>query len=383
MSLKTGASQHIKNGENRLVIPADFPFSSLKWSDAVKVNVLNLEKCSAGKLSDTSGEILPDKTYFVSDWIPAAKGNSFTYPAGEDRCICCYDASQKFISGDLDTGWTGQVTKAVTGRNTAYLRISYKTASFDVWNPMICAGKEYYSEYVQPGITIPWLERNPLKGKSMGVLGDSICALHKSYINAVAYQNNMDFIRWGNNDGISDNQSVWGSPITPHTIPGEPESFLKRFEALIQPGGAWEKKGYQYLVIHGGTNDARLNIPLGTMTEDQDFSGDLDTFTYYGALESLFRQAQTKFIGCKIVFVTTYKIQHLQNLVDYMQAAKRVCLKYSVPVLDFFNLSGLNMGLADVWQTYWSDNTHLNEWGHLYLVPAAQAFLKNYGAFSG
>ena len=369
--------------EKTLNPPLDNLLLPWKLSDAVLINVLDLEKCSIGKLSNVIGEVIPDKTYLTTDWIPVAKGKVLTYPAGEDRCICCFDASKKFISGKLDTGWTGQLTQTVTCKNAAFLRVSYKTASFDVWNPMICVGKEYYSEYAQPGITIPWLEQNPLKGKSMGVLGDSICALHKSYINAVAYQNNMNFIRWGNNDGISDNQSVWGSPITPHNIPGEPQSFLTRFESLIAHGGAWEDKKYQYLVIHGGTNDARLNIPLGEITADNDFSGELDTSTYYGALESLFRQAQTKFIGCKIAFVTTYKIQHLPNLADYMNAVKQVCLKYSIPVLDFFNNSCLNMGITDVWQTYWNDDTHLNEWGHLYLVPAAQAFFKNYGAFSG
>lgn len=327
----------------------------------VRINVLNLKECADGILVG-NGSVGDNSNYFVSGWIPVSAGEVYTLPNSAERFVCYYDISKNFIQYlNAHAQEITTITVPGTPGTARYMRVSFDKASFDVWNPMVCKDAYYYSEYSPYGTEIPWLERNPLKGKKLAVLGDSICALHKSYINIVAYQNNMDF------DRTEHNQSVWGSPLAAHHHADKPKSFLERFGQL--------RDSTDYLVIHGGVNDCGMNIPLGAVTAENNFSGAYDGYTFCGGLEILLRNSQSRYPYARIIFVTNYKLLNMPKLGEYMDAAKQVCSKFSVPVLDLYNNSGFNMGIDAIRKRYFSDDTHLNEWGHLRLADITEKFL--------
>ena len=335
-----------------------------KVADVI-TNYLDLRKCTQERLSHIDGTVTDDSDYFTSPYIEFPQDELFICPLGENRCICFYDADKQFLSAQTTSGWSDQHDTTAMPDDAKYLRVSYSTSGFDVWNPMLVNGSVYPDKYITPDrTTLSWLDSSPLQGKKLAVLGDSICALHKSYINTVAYQNNMDF------DRAVHNQSVWGSPIARHTYTDKPESFLERFHAL--------RDEIDYLVIHGGANDGFLGIPIGDLTALDDFSGNVDEYTFCGALESLFRQAQAKYSDAIIIFVLTYKLLNIPNQADYISAARRVCDKYSVPVLDLYGCSGINIGIPAMQKKYFMDDTHFNAWGHLRIAGMVERFLLDY-----
>ncbi len=331
----------------------------------VITNYLDLCKCTPERLSHVDGTVTDDADYFTSPYIEFPRGEMFSCPLGENRCVCFYDDNKQFLSSQTTSGWSDQHDITAMPDGAKYLRVSYSTSGFDVWNPMLVNGSVYPDKYIKPtGTTLSWLDSNPLQGKKLAVLGDSICALHKSYINTVAYQNNMDF------DRAAHNQSVWGSPVARHTYADKPESFVERFSLL--------RDDVDYLVIHGGANDGFLGIPIGDVTAMDDFTGNVDEYTFCGALESLFRQAQAKYSDAIIIFVLTYKLLNIPHQADYISAARRVCDKYSVPVLDLYGCSGINIGIPAMREKYFMDDTHYNGWGHLRIADMVERFLLDY-----
>ena len=325
-------------------------------------NKLNLDNITAGKLSPDDGTVTDDNGYMVSAYIGIPAGLKFVCPQGQDRCICYYDSQKQYLSSDAVTGWQDDTYTGNMPEGAAYLRVSYKLEGFAVW-PMLCIGTTYPDKYVPYGDTVTWLNQNPLKDKKLAVLGDSLSAWYKSAVSNAGYFNGMDY------DRAVHNQSVWGSPVARHNIEDAPASFVERFSLL--------RDTTDYLVIQGGVNDCGLNIPIGLMTAWNDFTSTLNEYTFIGALESLFRQAQAKYPNAKILFFTSVKILHMPKLGDYMDAAKLVCNKYSVPVLDLYNCSGLNQGIPAVKSKYFDDDTHPNDWGHLLLTKTVYQFLQN------
>ena len=103
------------------------------------------------------------------------------------------------------------------------------------------------------------------------------------------------------------------------------------------------------ICFEGGINDYWVDAPLGSYTES-DYSSTLDTTTICGALESIFRQAKSKWVGKPICFVITHKIKstvYVQNSqgytwMDVHDKLVGICKKYAIPYYDAFENSGLN-----------------------------------------
>lgn len=99
------------------------------------------------------------------------------------------------------------------------------------------------------------------------------------------------------------------------------------------------------IIIAGGTNDFRHNVPLGT---DSDTASQFET-SFYGAMEYLLQNIISNHIGAKIVFVTpfhqwqdTVANSAGHKLTDYIGAIKTVCERYGVDVIDGYAKSGIN-----------------------------------------
>lgn len=138
-----------------------------------------------------------------------------------------------------------------------------------------------------------------------------------------------------------------------------------------------------YIIVQGGVNDTWLSskVPLGEMSSG--YATSLNEGTFCGALESIFKKAQTQWIGKKIGFLTTHKIPSAPSLGNYMDKTKEICKKWSVPYLDLHNLSTLNYAIAEVKSNLSyktadhpnGDGTHPNVKGYEVLTPKIESWL--------
>ena len=143
-----------------------------------------------------------------------------------------------------------------------------------------------------------------------------------------------------------------------------------------------------YIIFEGGYNDWLLWTQIGALTDTM--SGDLDDTKFYGALESICRQALAKWENGKIGFIITHKINDAwrtqkqegvtyPTLDGYYQAIKDVCEKYSIPYLDLSKVSRLNTELQNYKKyTYNSDGVHPTKDGYqIFYVDTIARWMEN------
>ena len=138
-----------------------------------------------------------------------------------------------------------------------------------------------------------------------------------------------------------------------------------------------------YIIIQGGVNDTWLSskVSLGEMSSG--YTASLNEGTFCGALESIFKKAQMQWIGKRIGFLTTHKIPSAPSLGNYMDKAREICKKWSVPYLDLHNLSTLNYAIAEVKSNLSyktadhpnGDGTHPNIKGYEVITPKIESWL--------
>lgn len=145
-----------------------------------------------------------------------------------------------------------------------------------------------------------------------------------------------------------------------------------------------EHSDADYVILQGGVNDCWGKVPLGEITKN--YNKELDTSTFCGAMEQLLKDAILKWKGKKIGFICTYKVHDADTILNsgdimwdfksYMDKAKEICNKWSVPYCDLYNDSGLCLKLDDIANTYSDGGTHVNELGYRIIFPKIDAWLK-------
>ena len=143
------------------------------------------------------------------------------------------------------------------------------------------------------------------------------------------------------------------------------------------------------ITIYMGTNDYGHETPMGTINDTEDIS-------FYGALNVIIPGIQKAHPDAQLVWITpthrygfgTSKIlgtaftyDYIPNgqgyaLDDYVSAIKDACRKYSVPVIDLFNLSGMDPSFSEVRSTYMPDGLHPNAAGHEKIAAIIAKYLK-------
>lgn len=140
-----------------------------------------------------------------------------------------------------------------------------------------------------------------------------------------------------------------------------------------------------YIIVEGGVNDAYNTdtCPIGEITED--YTNNFNVNTFSGALEKLFYDCQNNpnWINKKICFIVTFKVPSAgslkgQTFYNYMQRAKEICKKWSIPYIDLFNTSILNYYIeSNVTNYSGGDGLHPNENGYRLITSQINNFLKS------
>ncbi len=137
---------------------------------------------------------------------------------------------------------------------------------------------------------------------------------------------------------------------------------------------------YDYVILHGGVNDAWDNAPVGSMTEGYD--GTFDVTTFAGGLENLFQYARkaypTAIFGYIINFqIPTSTIGSLSDMSAYFDVARDICDKWGIPYLDLYNDEDFNNNVLQVHlKTNLPDGIHPNSAGYNLLAPVIGDWMK-------
>lgn len=227
--------------------------------------------------------------------------------------------------------------------------------------------------------------KSPLWGKKLVVNGDSICegtVNGGGYAKIIGDMYNMTV----QNIGIS------GGTITADTYMSNgttPRHWVCRTIENMDSDA-------DYVLLEGGVNDASVGVNLGEITQKNRYNRALDDTTFYGAFESMLKQATLRFAGKKIAYIAVHKMTDGFNSTgdestNLYHAAKKCCEKWGVPFIDL-NVSvpplayfGEDSGLKSLCDSYTKpdangkgDGWHPNVLGYeTYYVPKIVSFLES------
>ena len=212
---------------------------------------------------------------------------------------------------------------------------------------------------------------NILSNKKMGGLGDSLIkgsTIGNTYttLYQIAQNNNMEYVNYGINGNPISNPSNYNE--------GNNQGMCVRYTEM--------DNDLDYVVILGGANDKRLNVPIGN-------NNDNVVTTFKGALNILIQGLLTKYPTKKILFMTNYnRTQDANDLglhdIDYVDAMIEMCGLYGIPCFDNYRKCGISWKTNI--QTSWCDegvylggtiNRHLSPAGYEFLIPVYESILKS------
>ena len=375
--------------------------------------VMNLFDKSAATpnsvLNGSTGTVSAMNGFYVSDYIEVEVGKSYSFLTSHEGLgeamatrLTVYDSNKEYngyITGTLTSSGTVTVSISTDKVGVTVYRddikyVRFTTGSRELDRTMFVLGDTYPNEYYEFGKTylnqditlqdshisqLPPV-RSPLAGKKIAYNGDSICEsrtdITSSMYNGGAYAQIISDLT-----GCTfENRGKSGAVLASTTPDG---ASIRHICNDVENMAA----DADLICFEGGINDYWNGVPLGEFSES-DFTGELDTTTLTGALESTFRQAINKWVGKPICFIIVHKITgtaHQENSAGYTFAEARermiaVCEKYSIPYYDAYAESGLNPYMPIHNSTYMvnADGCNPNEDGYRkYYVPQLIALFES------
>ena len=206
-----------------------------------------------------------------------------------------------------------------------------------------------------------------LKGKTLVAIGDSLFEgnlLGKPYtwVNKMATVHGMYVYNYGKN----------GNTLAKQERETANAPMCERYEKMHPEA--------DYVVVLGGANDKRLDVPIGE-------NDSTDPTTFKGALRQMILGLTAKYPKAKILFMTNYNRWPSKNAlglsdIDYVDAMLEICALYAIPCFDNYRQSGISFQNPN--QLAWMDeglalgrpeNHHFTGEAYDWLLPKYAALL--------
>lgn len=217
----------------------------------------------------------------------------------------CYNASNSVVSsGNIQSTNNGyrllevDLSDEVT---TVELKIrNYGTSSIFIKDVYFGTSKysnklkelqSYIDEVIKKSTSL-----NKLYSKNITCFGDSITYGAEnndiSYVNKIANRNNMQIYK----------RAVSGATFVKHN---DRSCIMEQVQNFINEG----KSNLDYIILSGGYNDSQRSVSsqIGTINE-MDYSGNYDTTTFLGAVETCIYKLIKAYPEAKILGVIVYKV---------------------------------------------------------------------------
>ena len=323
---------------------------------------------TGGYLDKSTGDFVSISGLFETGYIECEDNDTFTFYNGSgyfssigSRQFCIYNDQKQYIAGDAQNF----PTITISNQDAKYFRIAVKDSENDN-HIMIVKNDTSIHEYVPYGnTTTPGLAddvealEQPCKGKKVVLLGDSIvtCNGNSSMKGWQYYLGQLGF-------STITNKAHSGACMAYHSE--------RQYEDVATTVDSVDFSTYDLVIIHAGVNDyhATSASPIGSLVNSVTAT-DFTKTDFIGAIQYIITKILTSKPGIKIALFTPLKENNFTNtnsqskvLKDYADAIKTVADYYSIPVLDYYSMSGLNrMNFS----TYLSDGTHPNEAGYKFI----------------
>lgn len=170
---------------------------------------------------------------------------------------------------------------------------------------------------------------NVLEGKTLVAIGDSLFAGNrlgneKTWVNLLGKKYHMRVFNFGENENTV-------------AVPGcetEHIPMCMRYQDV--------PKDADYVVILGGANDKRLNVPIGELT-----MGNRTCTSFVGALNTLLAGVTERCPRARILLMTNYNRRPQPNRlglsdIDYVDAMLKVAALWSLPCFDNYRNCGVS-----------------------------------------
>lgn len=198
---------------------------------------------------------------------------------------------------------------------------------------------------------------NPLYKKNVLTVGDSICAAGRDI--AVGGLKGWASSIYQEYDANVTNSGLSGAAFS-ETRYKKGDYQYPNAQISNQIGQHAGTTAFEYILIHGGINDAWDNVAVGTMST----SFDPDTFditTFAGGMEmaiytAVKDQGNTAALGYMINFAAPYH-SNAEDWGDYIPTAKAICAKWGIEYIDIYEME------FDT-RLYTADYIHPNEAGY-------------------
>lgn len=183
------------------------------------------------------------------------------------------------------------------------------------------------SYYTLPAVKNLYASPDYLSGKSMYCDGDSVAFgtgtntfgnAYFSYCHYIAQKYNMTM----------QNNAVSGTTLAKHKDRTK-DSNKSILERVTEMSG-----NYDIILLEGGFNDLFQKIKIGTVTPDDDRSGNYDEYTTAGALESICYFLQENYSDSIKLFVLCHKLCNKESQSEYWNVIKQILKKWEIDYID-------------------------------------------------
>ena len=198
-------------------------------------------------------------------------------------------------------------------------------------------------------------------------VGDSICEASNDGRNGWARR----IIKWNSMRGVNAGKSA----ASVSTARGD-NTIINQLKGQYK-----NRLQFDFVILHGGVNDAWENTPIGVMTEG--FNDNYDVSTFAGGLEATIKYAKETFTNAKLGYIINFRqplataYGKLSNMGEYVDMTKQICDKWGVPYLDLYNDEVLNNELLKTnTREFVPDAVHPNTAGYDIISPFINDWMK-------
>lgn len=170
-------------------------------------------------------------------------------------------------------------------------------------------------------------EKEVFTDKTTLFLGDSICAAN--------CESGKSYRGWAGRI-----QSSTGMTCVNRGQSGASLSTARGTNRVINIYNLVKKNSYDFIIMHGGVNDAWENTKVGQMSDSFEPSS-FNTATYAGGLEELFYNVTKDHPEAKLGYIFNFATPkfntgRIANMTEYYDMAKKICEKWGIPYLNMY-----------------------------------------------
>jgi len=360
--------------------PESTPEETPEETDPPKPAVVNLydkSKAFGGYIS-ADGVKHPYAGHFTSEFIAVTAGEKIYFGPcnpNQDYQLHGYDPSKGIVDKNVRTALSEEeffpnsyvIYSYTVPSNVAYIRLANPSKYNDCY--MVCREAitlEDFEGFWGKGNTLDLFdkmnsmgyieyEKEVFEGKRTLFLGDSICAANcesgKSYrgwAGRIASSTGMTCVNRGQS--------------------GASLSTARGTNRVINVYNLANKQKYDFVIMHGGVNDAWESAKVGTVSDSFELSS-FDTSTFAGGLEELFYHVTEDYPEAKLGYIfnfatPSFNTGRIANMTEYYSVAKKICEKWGIPYLNMYEDSEFSALLKVTSNTNLSDYLHPNTAGY-------------------